>query len=139
MAAQELSRCNKSADGFCAIGAALTAAAIMLGAFGAHGLQDILDERGTAIYEKAVLYHFISALGILAGGICGRIGLITQQMLVWIVRLLTVGILIFSGSLYLLAITQHRWLGMITPLGGICFIIGWLLFAWGCWRSRAAA
>ena len=117
----------------------MVAAAIMIGAFGAHGLQDVLDDRSKAIYEKAVLYHFISALGILAAGICGQIGLLTHRILGWVVKLLLVGILLFSGSLYLLAITQQRWVGMITPLGGICFIIGWLLFAWGCWSSRTLA
>jgi uncharacterized membrane protein YgdD (TMEM256/DUF423 family) len=119
----------------CAIGAFCIAIGVMIGAFGAHGLRDVLDERGRAIYEKAVLYHFISAIGILAVGICGEVGLMTQRKLGWIAGLLVAGILFFSGSLYLLAITQLRWLGMITPIGGLSLIIGWALFAWACWEN----
>ena len=111
------------------LGAILVALGIILGAFGAHGLQHILDERGRSIYEKAVLYHLVDAVGILIVGICGRSGFIAPSSTLWIAAILTFGILVFSGSLYLLAITQQRWLGMITPIGGTAFIAGWLMFA----------
>ena len=93
--------------------------AVLLGAFGAHGLKEILAQNGTAaIWEKAVFYHFIHAamLFVLASAKNFR-------ALAWWSFL--VGIVIFSGSLYLLAITNERWLGAVTPLGGIAFLVGW--------------
>ncbi len=102
------------------IAAALGLLAVALGAFGAHGLKDLLARNQTAaIWEKAVLYHFIHAvmLFILAERTPLHFG-------PWLSFL--VGIVIFSGSLYLLALTNLRWLGAITPLGGIGFIVGWL-------------
>jgi len=94
--------------------------AVVLGAFGAHGLKDLLARNATtALWEKAVLYHLIHGimLFILAGRIPLHIG-------PWVSFLL--GILLFSGSLYLLAVTNLRWLGAITPLGGLSFLLGWL-------------
>jgi uncharacterized membrane protein YgdD (TMEM256/DUF423 family) len=101
------------------IAAALGLLAVVLGAFGAHGLKDILGQNGTtAIWEKAVFYHFIHAvmLFILAERQ-------TFPKVAWVGFL--VGILIFSGSLYLLAVTNVKWLGAITPIGGVSFIVGW--------------
>jgi len=89
------------------------------GAFGAHGLKALLTRNDTvAIWEKAVLYHFIHAvvLFILAGRTPLHLG-------PWFSFLL--GILFFSGSLYLLALTNVRWLGAVTPLGGLGFLAGW--------------
>jgi uncharacterized membrane protein YgdD (TMEM256/DUF423 family) len=108
-----------------AIAALLLALAVMLGAFGAHGLKDRLDAYSMDVYQKAVFYHFIHALGMLAVSLAPR-----TANLVWVNVLLLTGILIFSGSLYLLAITGVRTLGAITPLGGISFIAAWLLLAW---------
>ena len=91
-----------------------------LGAFGAHGLKELLARNGTtAVWEKAVLYHFIHAimLFILAEHAPLKAG-------AWFSFL--IGIILFSGSLYLLALTNLRWLGAITPFGGISFLIGWL-------------
>ena len=93
--------------------------AVFTGAFGAHGLKDLLGANGTtAIWEKAVFYHFIHAvmLFILADRKPFR-------PVAWWAFL--AGIVIFSGSLYLLAVTNLRWLGAITPIGGVSFIIGW--------------
>ena len=101
--------------------------AVALGAFGAHGLKGILTEHGTAqIWEKAVFYHFIHALGILIAAVMPR----TSPASGWACWALAAGILIFSGSLYALALTGVRTLGAITPIGGLCFIAGWLLLAW---------
>lgn len=120
----------------CALGALLLGVGIILGAFGAHGLQHILEGRRQEIYEKAVLYHLINALGIIAVAICGQIGMLELRTAVSIGSILLGGIVVFCGSLYLLAVTELRWLGMITPLGGLSFIVGWGLFAWACWKSH---
>ena len=97
--------------------------AVGLGAFGAHGLKDLLIRHGTtAIWEKAVLYHFIHTV---------MLYLLALRTPVpsgpWYSFL--IGILIFSGSLYLLAATSTRWLGAITPIGGVSFLVGWLWLA----------
>jgi uncharacterized membrane protein YgdD (TMEM256/DUF423 family) len=103
------------------VGGILMAAAVALGAFGAHGLRAKLDAYAMGVYEKAVFYHFIHAIGIL---------LATRFPLVcW---LLLAGILLVSGSLYVLAVTGNRALGAITPIGGVCFIGAWVAYAWFC-------
>ena len=101
--------------------ATILALAVILGAFGAHGLE--LSDRYREIYEKAVFYHFIHGLGIL---------LVAQARLSklnLICGLFTMGIIFFSGSLYLLAISQLGWLGAITPIGGLSFISAWIILA----------
>ncbi|HSU33146.1 MAG TPA: DUF423 domain-containing protein [Bryobacteraceae bacterium] len=120
-----------------ATGAFLMALAVALGAFGAHGLRSKLDAYSLSVYEKAVFYHFIHALGILLVAVLARTGtfpLVSQSRVAWFLFL---GILIFSGSLYALAVSGIRILGAITPIGGLCFIIGWLLFAYYAVRARA--
>jgi uncharacterized membrane protein YgdD (TMEM256/DUF423 family) len=112
------------------IAAILLALAVILGAFGAHGLRGRLDDYSMSVYEKAVFYHFIHALGILAVSILARTGTGPETSAAQVCWLLLAGIAIFSGSLYLLAVTGNRILGAITPIGGVCFIIGWLLLAW---------
>ena len=97
--------------------------AVALGAFGAHGLKDLLVRNGTVgIWEKAVLYHFIHVIVLLVLGY--RTPVPTGAWLC-----LAAGIIIFSGSLYLLAVTNVRWLGAITPIGGLSFLAGWLWLA----------
>ena len=113
-----------------AIGAVVLALAVILGAFGAHGLQNRLDDYSRGVYEKAVLYHFLHAMGILVVAVLGRTGTFPEAGVDTVCWFLFAGILLFSGSLYLLAVTGTRALGMITPLGGVAFIIGWLLLAW---------
>ena len=103
-------------------GALLMAAAVALGAFGAHGLRAKLDAYAMGVYEKAVFYHFVHALGIL---LAARFSLVC-----W---LLLAGIAFFSGSLYLLAVTGNRGLGAITPIGGVCFIAAWVGLALKWW------
>jgi uncharacterized membrane protein YgdD (TMEM256/DUF423 family) len=105
--------------------------AVAIGAFGAHVLQGRLDAYSMEIYQRAVLYHFIHALGILAVSLmpptAGRD---------WVCRLLLAGIVLFSGSLYALALTGNRMLGAITPFGGLSFLAGWLMLAITAWRAR---
>ena len=98
--------------------------AVMLGAFGAHGLKDVLARNGTAvIWEKAVFYHFIHAVMLFV--IAGRKPFFAGAWWSFLV-----GIVIFSGSLYLLAVTNEKWLGAITPIGGLSFLTGWAWLFW---------
>ncbi len=112
------------------LSAALLALAVILGAFGAHGLKDVLGNYEKEIFEKAVFYHFIHALGALVVALSAASGTIPAALAKRVCALLFVGVIFFSGSLYLLALTGERWLGAITPVGGICFILAWGQLAW---------
>jgi uncharacterized membrane protein YgdD (TMEM256/DUF423 family) len=111
-------------------GAVLLALAVILGAFGAHGLQNRLDDYSRGVYEKAVFYHFLHAMGILIVAVLARTGTFPEQAANTVAWYLFVGIALFSGSLYVLAVSGNRALGMITPFGGLAFIAGWLILAW---------
>jgi uncharacterized membrane protein YgdD (TMEM256/DUF423 family) len=101
------------------IAAVLCFLAVALGAFGAHSLRTTLETRGMLdVWNKAVFYHFIHAVTLLALALYGTV----NRGAWW---LLFVGIMLFSGSLYLLALTNLRWLGLVTPVGGLCFLAGW--------------
>jgi uncharacterized membrane protein YgdD (TMEM256/DUF423 family) len=106
------------------------ALAVAFGAFGAHGLRGKLDEYSMGIYERAVFYHFIHALGLLIVPLFIRAGVLTQTVGMRICLLLLVGIVLFSGSLYALAITGVRVLGAVTPFGAVAFIVAWVLLGW---------
>src|SRR5579872_6960139 len=114
-----------------AIGAALMALGVMLGAFGAHALKDRLDAYSLDVYQKAVFYHFIHALGIL---IVSTLRM-NDSARTTVCALLLAGIVLFSGSLYLLALTGVRGLGAVTPFGGLAFIAAWLLLAYHLLRA----
>ena len=111
------------------IGAAGLALAVILGAFGAHGLRGKLDAYSMGIYERAVFYHFIHAIGLLVVPVLARMNALRPSAATLVCALLLAGIAIFSGSLYLLAVTGTRWLGAVTPIGGLCFIAAWLVLA----------
>ena len=113
-----------------ATGAVLLALAVIVGAFGAHGLQNRLDDYSRGVYEKAVFYHFLHAMGILLVAVLARTGTFPEQAMDTVCWCLLAGIVLFCGSLYALALTGNRALGMITPVGGLAFIIGWVLPAW---------
>lgn len=107
--------------------------AVMLGAFGAHALRQRLDDYSRGVFETAVQYHFYHSLALLAVGLLA----LSQPQTVLLKSsgwLFFIGILIFSGSLYLLSITGHRWLGAVTPLGGLSFIAGWACLAAIGWK-----
>lgn len=122
---------NWSATGACAL-----ALAVILGAFGAHGLKDRLDAYSTSVYEKAVMYHFFHALGLLIVSLMPKAGYLSQTQTTWICALLSAGIVLFSGSLYVLAVTRVPALGIVTPFGGLSFIAAWLMLAWVLLRNQ---
>jgi uncharacterized membrane protein YgdD (TMEM256/DUF423 family) len=113
--------------GFIQLAGLLGALAVGIGAFGAHGLEGILETHGRLeTFETAVKYHFYHALAMLAVGIWYSF----QPERKWLkpaIWSFLFGILIFSGSLYILSLTGITWLGAITPLGGLAFILGWIL------------
>jgi uncharacterized membrane protein YgdD (TMEM256/DUF423 family) len=105
------------------------------GAFGAHGLRDIISAQDLQIWEKSVFYqliHSVAALVLLVTPhtICD------EKKSTRCAALFLIGTLIFSGSLYTLVLTNTRWLGAITPIGGTCFIVSWVLLALGAYRQR---
>lgn len=113
------------------------ALAVMAGAFGAHALAKRLDQYHLDVFHKAALYHFFHALGILLVASLAGNSLIPQASACRIAALLAGSIVVFSGSLYALAVTDLRWLGAITPLGGTGFIIAWFWLAYAAWRHGA--
>ena len=109
---------------FSVIASILLALAVSMGAFGAHALKGRLDAYGMGIWEKAVFYHFVHAIGLLI--VSRTIPQVDTTIVCW---LLIAGIALFSGSLYILALTGITTLGAITPFGGVAFIAAWLVLA----------
>lgn len=121
-------------SGWFATGALAAGIGVALGAFGAHGLKGRVEADMLAVFETGVRYHLVHALGLVAvawaaerwgGGWVSFAG-----------SAFVFGILVFSGSLYLLALTGARWLGAITPLGGLAFIVGWAALGIAALRGR---
>ena len=110
--------------------------AVGFGAFEAHGLKGRLDDYSMGVYEKAVLYHFFHALGLLVVSILPRLNAISQSAGDWISSLLLAGIVLFSGSLYVLALSGVKALGAVTPLGGLAFLSAWFMLAWCLVRNQ---
>jgi uncharacterized membrane protein YgdD (TMEM256/DUF423 family) len=115
-----------------AVAGILLALATVLGAFGAHALKAQLSPERLQIYETAVRYHFFHALGLLGIGI--TLHFIDAGPVRWAALLVLAGIVLFSGSLYALTFGAPRALGVVTPLGGLSLIAGWICFAVGAWR-----
>jgi uncharacterized membrane protein YgdD (TMEM256/DUF423 family) len=116
-----------------AVAAVLLALGTACGAFGAHALRGQLAPERLQLWETAVRYHLFQALGLLGVGLTLR-GLDAGALRA-AAGLIAAGIVLFSGSLYALALGAPRALGVLTPLGGLTWIGGWLLFAWGAWRA----
>jgi uncharacterized membrane protein YgdD (TMEM256/DUF423 family) len=119
---------------FFSLGAILAALGVAGGAFGAHGLKGRLTPEMLAVFETGVRYHLIHALALLA---------VAWAATRWESRaipaagwLFVAGILLFSGSLYVLTLSGVRGFGAITPVGGVAFVLGWLLLTWGAWTGR---
>ncbi len=113
--------------------------AVALGAFGAHALKTVLDEKMMAVYQTAVQYQMYHCLALVA-----LAGMSRSQFRdnVWIARAVMCflfGLLVFCGSLYALVFSGQRWIGMITPIGGLAFLMAWLCLALGIWRGGNAS
>lgn len=111
------------------IAAVLGCSGVAAGAFGAHALRDRLTAELMAVFETAVRYQMYHALALLA--VVLAYGRWNGGPLRWSGWLFVAGTIIFSGSLYLLALTRARWWGAVTPVGGLCLLAGWALLAWG--------
>ena len=119
------------------IGALLAGIGVAAGAFGAHGLRPILSEKMMAVFETGVRYHLVHALAMLIAGLSAQV--LNHRVFVKAGWSFLAGILIFSGSLYTMALTDIRTLGMLTPLGGLAFLIGWGLLVRGFWRAKVTS
>jgi uncharacterized membrane protein YgdD (TMEM256/DUF423 family) len=118
----------QTAKVFLILGSVNAALVVLLGAFGAHALKARLPAEMLAVYQTGVHYHLFHALGLLAAGLVAT-QIPDSAYLRWSGWLMLAGIVLFSGSLYLLSVSGLRWLGMITPFGGVAFIVAWMLLA----------
>ena len=118
---------------FFGLGSILAGIAVGLGAFGAHGLRGILSPEDLVTFETGVRYQMYHGLALL--GVAGAVTQGETVLLEWSGWLFVLGILVFSGSLYILVLTGQRWLGAVTPLGGLALILGWVLLASAVFRA----
>ena len=109
---------------FLLLGAFSALIGVAMGAFGAHGLKTVISPELLTVYQTGVTYQMWHALGLIGIALIQQPG---SRLLHWAGWLMFAGIMLFSGSLYLLALLNLKWLGMITPFGGICFLTAWLL------------
>ena len=114
------------------IGSIFAAFSVLLGAFGAHGLKSKINPMGLEIFETGVKYQMYHSLGLIIIGLMGF--QFKNDILTTPVFLLFSGTIIFSGSLYILALTNLRWFGAITPIGGVCLVLGWTLLSFNLFR-----
>ncbi len=109
---------------------------VLAGTFGAHGLRGYLSDEMLQVYRTGVQYHLIHTLAILGTALASaRLRSRTVTMAGWC---FTWGIVLFSGSLYIMTITGLKWLGMITPIGGLALIAGWMMLFVGAWQWNPA-
>lgn len=113
--------------------------AVALGAFGAHALKEVLDEYSAGIWDTAVQYQMFHAAGLILIGILMSKGLFGEMKQLKIAKnCLNAGIIFFSGSLFVLAVTGIKWLGAITPIGGVLFLTGWAMVIIATMKSKNA-
>ncbi|HEX7584660.1 MAG TPA: DUF423 domain-containing protein [Prolixibacteraceae bacterium] len=108
-------------------GAIFMALAVLLGAFGAHALKTSLSPEMMQVYKTGVEYQFYHALGLLLIGLIGF--QVNSKYIKWSGILIGIGIILFSGSLYILSVSGIKWIGAITPIGGLSFVAGWIFLA----------
>jgi uncharacterized membrane protein YgdD (TMEM256/DUF423 family) len=119
---------------FFGLGALSAFLAVAAGAFGAHGLRARLTSEYLAVFETAARYQMYHALGLFV--VAWAVNRWPGALPVWAGWLFALGTILFSGSLYILALTGVRWLGAITPLGGVAFLAGWLCLTWSAVRRE---
>ncbi len=124
---------RRSCQTLIAVGCLLAALAVAAGAFGAHMLKSILDPPMLAVFETAARYQMYHALGIIAAGLAGC--MFDRPQVARAGWCFAAGVLLFCGSLYGVSLLGIRWLGAVTPVGGLAFIAGWSLFGWSIWRE----
>ncbi len=125
---------RRSCQTLIAVGSLFAALAVAAGAFGAHMLKSILDPPMLAVFETAARYQMYHALGMIAVGLAGQVFSCPQVARAgWC---FAAGIFLFCGSLYGVSLLGIRWLGAMTPIGGLAFITGWSLFGWYVWREK---
>lgn len=121
---------------FIILGSSLGFIAVAMGAFGAHALRTHFEQFPDlqATYQTAVEYNFYHALALVAAA--WAVSKWPGGLITWSGYLFAIGVVVFSGSLYILALTGIRWLGAITPIGGVAFLAGWICLALGVWRGQ---
>ena len=121
---------------FLVLGTVFAGLAVAVGAFGAHALKDILDEHRLQVFDTATRYQMYHAFGLCI--VAWAIDRYPGQRLEQSGWLFTIGILLVSGSLYVVSLAGVRWMGAVTPIVGAAFLAGWLLFGWRIWRLARA-
>jgi uncharacterized membrane protein YgdD (TMEM256/DUF423 family) len=121
---------------FLILGSVNAATAVSMGAFGAHFLKTKIPEDMLFVFQTAVQYHFYHSLGLMVIGVL-TIHIKPEKHLGIAGWIMFIGIILFSGSLYILSTTAARWVGMITPFGGIAFIVSWVFIAIAVWKWSA--
>ena len=118
---------------FLVLGTVFAGSAVAAGAFGAHALKEILDAHSLQVFDTATRYQMYHAFGLCV--VSWAIDRYPEQRLEQAGWLFTIGILLFSGSLYVVALAGIRWMGAVTPIGGLAFLAGWALLGWRIWRD----
>ena len=113
------------------IGALLVGIGVAMGAFGAHGLKGQLDQDSMEVYNKAVFYHLINSMGMVVVALMASLRVVSPRAGRRTLTLLLVGVVVFAGTRYGYAITHERWMAMITPVGGLSFIVAWVWLGLG--------
>ncbi|ASJ96096.1 DUF423 domain-containing protein [Shewanella marisflavi] len=108
--------------------------AVALGAFGAHGLKQVTTPEMLDIFNLGVEYQFYHTFALIAVAFSGH--WLKSRLIDWAGYLFLLGIVLFSGSLYLYVLVGSKWTGPVTPIGGVCFLVGWLFIAVAVWRNR---
>lgn len=127
---------RSSTQHFILLGSLLAGTAVAAGAFGAHALKGVLDPPRLAVFDTATRYQMLHAFGIFfVAWAAERYPDRNLERAGW---LFTIGVLLFSGSLYGVSLAGIAWLGAVTPIGGLAFIAGWFALGWNCWRVSDA-
>jgi uncharacterized membrane protein YgdD (TMEM256/DUF423 family) len=126
---------NKPARTVAVAGALLVGLAVALGAFGAHGLRELVTIERVATWETGARYLAYHGIGLLWIGLALHVGLGRARKLIWAARLIGLGCVLFCGSLFALVLLDLPILGAVAPLGGVSFMAGWVLVAWSVWKG----